>query len=40
MVEIKKHERFLPVEIRLPSNVVKVTGILVTASATWKDLAP
>jgi hypothetical protein len=34
-LEINKLERFKPFEIRLPSNVKKVTGILVTASETW-----
>jgi hypothetical protein len=34
-LEVNKLERFKPVEIHLPANVKKVTGILVTASATW-----
>lgn len=34
-LEVNKLERFKPFEIRLPANVKKVTGILVTASATW-----
>jgi hypothetical protein len=33
-LEIKRHERFKTFEIRLPANVKKVTGILVTSSAT------
>jgi hypothetical protein len=33
-VEIKELERFKPIEIRLPSNVRKITGVLVTASRT------
>lgn len=33
--EVNKLERFKPFEIRLPSNVKKVTGILVTTSASW-----
>jgi hypothetical protein len=32
-IEVNKLERFKPLEIKLPSNVRKVTGILVTASA-------
>lgn len=39
-VEVNKFERFKPFEIKLPANVTKVTGILVTASATWTDLVP
>lgn len=39
-VEIEKFERFKPFEIKLPANVKKVTGILVTASATWTDSGP
>lgn len=35
-LEVNKLERFKPIEIRLPANVKKVTGILVTASATWE----
>lgn len=34
-LEVSKLERFKSFEIRLPANVKKVTGILVTASATW-----
>jgi hypothetical protein len=33
--EVSKLERFKPFEIRLPANVKKVTGILVTATASW-----
>jgi hypothetical protein len=33
-LEVTKHERFKPFEIRLPSNVKMVTGILVTASGS------
>lgn len=36
-IQVAKLERFRPIEIKLPANVKKVTGILVTASATWKD---
>ncbi|MFZ6012306.1 MAG: hypothetical protein ACOYXT_18330 [Bacteroidota bacterium] len=32
--EVKKLERFKPFEIRLPANVKKLTGILVTASGS------
>ena len=32
-LEVDKHERFKPFEIRLPANVTKVTGIAVTTSA-------
>jgi hypothetical protein len=32
-LEVDKLERFKPFEIRLPANVKKVTGILVTATA-------
>lgn len=35
---IDSPERFKPFEIRLPANVKKITGILVTTSATWKDV--
>lgn len=31
-IEVTKLERFVPFEIRLPANVSKVTGLLVTAS--------
>jgi hypothetical protein len=34
-VEITKLEKFKPFEIRLPANVKKITGVLVTASAKW-----
>lgn len=33
-LEITKLERFKVIEINLPANVKKVTGILVTTSAT------
>jgi hypothetical protein len=33
-LEVTRPERFRPFEIRLPSNVKKITGILVTTSAT------
>lgn len=33
-VVISKAERFKPFEIRIPANVTKITGVLVTASAT------
>jgi hypothetical protein len=33
--EVTKLEKFKPFEIRLPANVKKITGILVTASASW-----
>ena len=32
-IEVSKLERFKPFEIKLPANVTKVKGILVTASA-------
>ena len=32
-LEVSKLERFKPFEIRLPANVNKVTGILVTTTA-------
>lgn len=32
-VDVSKFERFKPFEIRLPANVKRVTGILITASA-------
>ena len=32
-VEITKLERFKPIEIRLPSNITRITGLRVTASA-------
>jgi hypothetical protein len=32
-VEVTKLERFKPIEIRLPSNIVRITGLLGTASA-------
>lgn len=32
-LEITRLERFKPFEIRLPSNVKEITGILVTTSA-------
>ena len=32
-LEVSKLERFKSIEIRLPANVKKITGILVTASA-------
>jgi len=35
-LEIDRHERFMPFEIRLPANVKKVTGIAVTTSAKWE----
>jgi hypothetical protein len=34
-LEVNKLERFRSIEIRLPANVKKVTGILVTASQAW-----
>jgi Na+-translocating ferredoxin:NAD+ oxidoreductase RnfE subunit len=32
-VVVSKLERFKPFEIRIPANVTKITGILVTVSA-------
>jgi hypothetical protein len=32
-VEVSKLERFKPFEIKLPANVTKIKGVLVTASA-------
>lgn len=37
-VEIKSYERTRAVDIKLPANVVKVTGIMATGS--WKFLEP
>ncbi|MEX1239458.1 MAG: hypothetical protein WEB30_07065 [Cyclobacteriaceae bacterium] len=31
-VEVTKMERFVPFEIKLPANITRVTGLLVTAS--------
>lgn len=39
-MEIKQAERFKLFEIKLPANVTKVTGILITASAIWTDSGP
>jgi len=36
-VSIEKLERFKPFEIRLPANARKVTGVMVTSSATWTE---
>jgi len=33
-VEISKTERYKPVDIRIPSNATRLTGVLVTTSAT------
>ncbi len=33
-LEVTRLERLKPFEIRLPANVKKITGILVTTSAT------
>jgi hypothetical protein len=35
--DVNKLERFKPFQIRLPSNVKKITGILVTTSASWQQ---
>lgn len=39
-VEITELESFKAIEIKLPANVRKVTGILVTASESWILLEP
>ena len=36
-VQISKPERYKPIDIRLPSNVTRITGILVTTTATWQN---
>ena len=37
---VAKPEKFIPIEVRLPANVKRITGILVTASAAWTRLEP
>jgi hypothetical protein len=37
MVAIEKPERFRPIDIRLPSNAVSITGVLVTCTANWSN---
>ncbi|HEY9008090.1 MAG TPA: hypothetical protein VIM75_18240 [Ohtaekwangia sp.] len=37
-VAISKPERYKPIDIRIPSNVTRITGILVTTSAAWRDV--
>ncbi|WP_143785598.1 hypothetical protein [Ohtaekwangia koreensis] len=37
MVSIQKQERFRPIDIRIPSNAVSITGVLVTCSANWSN---
>jgi hypothetical protein len=39
-VEITQFEKFIPIEIKLPTNVKKVTGIMATTSDTWTLLEP
>lgn len=34
-VLINKLERYIPIDLRIPSNAVSITGVLVTTSATW-----
>ena len=36
-VLISKPERYKTIDVRLPSNVTKITGILVTTTASWQD---
>ena len=36
-VQISKPERYKPIDVRLPSNVTRITGILVTSTAWWRD---
>ena len=36
-VQISKPERYKPIDIRIPSNVTRITGILVTTTASWKN---
>jgi hypothetical protein len=36
-VQISKPERYKPIDVRLPSNVTRITGILVTSTASWQD---
>ena len=33
-VPVNKPERFMPIDIRIPSNAVMITGVLVTSSAS------
>lgn len=37
---VAKPEKFIPIEVRLPANVKRITGVLVTASAAWTRLEP
>lgn len=37
---IEYPEKFKPFEVKLPANVRRVTGIMVTASATWINSGP
>lgn len=37
---VSKPEKFIPIEVRLPANVKRITGVLVTASAAWTKLEP
>jgi hypothetical protein len=34
-VPVNKRERFMPIDIRIPSNAVMISGVLVTSSASW-----
>lgn len=36
-VQISKPERYKTIDVRLPSNVTCITGILVTTTASWQD---
>jgi len=36
-VAISRPERYIPIDIRLPSNATCITGVLVTTSASWQN---
>jgi hypothetical protein len=36
-VQISKPERYKTIDVRLPSNVTRITGILVTTTASWQN---
>lgn len=35
VLDITKLEKFKPIDLRLPANVKRVTGVLVTTSKPW-----
>jgi hypothetical protein len=37
-VQISKPERYKSIDVRVPSNVTRITGILVTTTATWQNV--